>query len=194
MEQLRGEWWAPPIFLLAYVISCQGLPTTLMPVVGGMLFGFWAGTVMNVIGIVGGSCVTFWGVRRWGRTWAQSKWGTRAIHPMLRQPNFWLLLVVRLTGFPPLMVANVLTGLSQMRFKSFVGASALGMLPWCAVMAFFSDVLWEGLLAGGMPGFKRVLWAHAGPLLWMVGFFALLVASAGWFGRKLLSSRAVEET
>ena len=38
---IRGHWWATPVFLLVYCLFCLGLPTTPMPIAGGILFGFW---------------------------------------------------------------------------------------------------------------------------------------------------------
>lgn len=185
VEHLRGQPWAFLVFIGAFAVACQGLPTTLFPVAGGILFGFRGGILCNVLGFLAGSLLTFAASRRWGRKlWA--RWRAEPLPPLFRRPNFWLLLVVRLTGFPPLMAANIMSGLSEMPVPVFLGATALGVLPWSAVMAFFADVLWEALRAGGMAGFKTTVLAYARPLMVAAAAFGVLVGAAAWFGRRLL--------
>lgn len=185
VELLRGQPWALPVFLVGAALSCQGLPTTIFPVVGGILFGFWGGLFANAAGFVLGSLLTFLVSRRWGsKLWA--RWRSQPLPTVFRRPNFWLLLVVRLTGFPPLMMTNLLAGLSEMSVPVFLGATAVGVLPWCAMMSFFADVLWDALRAGGFAGFKATLMAYAKPLMLAGATFGALVALAAWFGRRLL--------
>lgn len=185
VERLQGQPWAFPVFVGAFAVSCQGLPTMIFPVIGGILFGFYGGMLANVTGFVLGSLLTFMLSRRWGvKLW--TKWRAQPLPPVFRRPNFWLLLVVRLTGFPPLMVTNILAGLSEMRPGVFALATAIGVAPWSAMMSFFSEVLWQALRSGGMAEFRSTLFAFAQPLMIVVASFAVLVGVAAWFGRRLL--------
>jgi uncharacterized membrane protein YdjX (TVP38/TMEM64 family) len=191
VDSLRGQPWAWPVFVAAFAVSCQGLPTMIFPVIGGILFGFYGGVLANVAGFVAGSTLTFLISRRWGtRLW--EKWRAQPLPPVFQKPNFWLLLVVRLTGFPPLMLANILAGLSEMRLGVFVLATALGVTPWSAMMSFLSEILWQALRSGGMVEFKNTFISFAEPLAVVLGSFGVLVGLAAWFGRRLLPP-AVQE-
>jgi uncharacterized membrane protein YdjX (TVP38/TMEM64 family) len=189
VEQVRGEPWAFPAFLAAFALSCQGLPTMIFPVAGGILFGFTGGVAANVLGFTLGSTLTFFAARRWGRRpWVVTR--TASFPEAFRRPGFWLMLVVRLTGFPPLLVANLLAGVSEMRYAPFAAATLLGVAPWSCLMAFFSDVLWEALRTGGMASFKDTLVAYARPLAMAAAAFGTVVGVAAWAGKRLLPQGA----
>jgi uncharacterized membrane protein YdjX (TVP38/TMEM64 family) len=113
--------------------------------------------------------------------------GKRSEQALAKRPGFFLMVVVRLTGIPPLPLANYLAGLSEMPYSKFVGATALGYVPWCLVTNYFSSVLWKALVEGGLSGIERVIVAKAGPLLAALAAFAALIAGAAWLNRKLHS-------
>ena len=95
------------------------------------------------------------------------------------------MVVVRLTGIPPLPLANYLAGLSGMSFPRYAVATAVGYVPWCLVTNYFSSVLWKALVEGGLRGIEREIVAKAGPLLGSVAAFVALILAATWLNRKL---------
>ncbi len=73
---LREPWWAPLAFVAVYTVAAaldfSGLVLTLA---GGAVFGFWWGSLLNVIGANLGASAAFWvagcsGGRDSGPSWA----------------------------------------------------------------------------------------------------------------------------
>ncbi len=155
-----------------------------MPIAGGILFGFWPGFFYSVFSLAAGSSLGFFIARRWGTLLVKKIWKGRPAPAFSKKPGFLLLVVVRLTGIPPIMPANVLAGLSEMPYSTFLAGTVVGYLPWCTLTNLFSNILWAAYLKGGMDGIKHTLAEH----LWMIfavfAFFGLLVAAATWAGRR----------
>jgi uncharacterized membrane protein YdjX (TVP38/TMEM64 family) len=185
---LQGRVWAAPAFMAVYVLGCLLFPITPFPVAGGILFGFWPGVLYNWAGSTLGSSLAFWIARKGAREWIMKRLGRRPIPPFLRRPDFTVMLVARLVGFPPFTLINYMAGLSEAPFGTYLAATAAGMLPWTVIMSFFSNFLWKALLEGGMAGLKHELYHQAGPLLLTLVLFGALVGLSAFLGRRYLGS------
>src|SRR5207245_2354620 len=68
LAALREPWWAPLAFVGAYTLAAaldfSGLVLTL---VGGAVFGFWWGALLNLVGANLGASAAFWVARILGR-------------------------------------------------------------------------------------------------------------------------------
>jgi uncharacterized membrane protein YdjX (TVP38/TMEM64 family) len=186
VQFLQGRPWAIPVFILAYALGCLGLPITPFPVAGGILFGFWQGMLYTWAGEILGASTAFWMARKWARPLALRLLGNRPLPKFLANPNFTVLLVARLVGLPPFHLVNYFCGLSEMPYLSYVGATALGMLPWTVITTFFAHFLWDALLAGGAKGLKHELYHQAGPLMLALVLFGMMVGLSAFLGRKFL--------
>lgn len=69
-ERIEGfGWWSWLVFIAAYaVVALTPIPVTIMALLGGLLFGVVAGSLLSVIGAVIGSIGAYWIARALGRT------------------------------------------------------------------------------------------------------------------------------
>src|SRR5437667_175501 len=106
LAALREPWWAPLAFVAAYTIAAaldfSGLVLTL---VGGAVFGFWWGALLNLLGANLGASAAFWVARLLGREGLHALLGDRlsgGLDRLAHQAGFaWLL---RLRQIVPLDV------------------------------------------------------------------------------------------
>lgn len=74
LDDLRAQiegfgWWSWLVFVAAYaVVALTPIPVTIMALVGGLLFGVLAGSLLSVVGAVIGSIGAYWIARAVGRT------------------------------------------------------------------------------------------------------------------------------
>lgn len=180
IEFIKGTPLALPVFFVMFVAACHVAPVSLFPVAGGVLFGFKAGLVINLVAILVGATGPFFvsrwlGQHRFNRIF--SRWHNRDMAALLRNPSPWSLVVIRLVGLPPFVVTNYLAGLSHIRYRSYVWATALGVLPSITVITLASESLWKILSEAGMGGFRQALTRHGLPLLLGGGFMAMLMVA-----------------
>src|SRR2546425_1828813 len=78
LAALREPWWAPLAFVAAYTIAAaldfSGLVLTL---VGGAVFGFWWGALLNLLGANLGASAAVWVARLLGREGLHALLGDR---------------------------------------------------------------------------------------------------------------------
>src|SRR5256712_12005728 len=78
LAALREPWWAPLAFVGAYTLAAaldfSGLVLTL---VGGAVFGFWWGALLNLLGANLGASAAFWVARLLGREGLHALLGDR---------------------------------------------------------------------------------------------------------------------
>jgi len=177
---LREPWWAPPAFVAAYAVATafdfSGLVLTL---VGGAVFGFWWGTLLNLAGANLGAWAAFWVARRLGRDGIAALLGRRAagLDRLAAQAGFVWLLRLRLIPLVPFNLLNFAAGLTNLPWRTYAGATALGIVPGTAIYTFFADALLGGSREAGHRAFVRLL--VAGALLVMLSFVPGLARRLG---------------
>ena len=142
IDTARGAWWAPLIFLAAYIVRPLVLfSATLLTVTAGILFGPVVGVILTVIGANMSAMVAYW-IGRGLAGEADStgddsarddrgsqvrslfgKWAER-----MRQNSFSTVLTMRLL-FLPYDAVNYTAGALRIKPLPFLLASALGALP-----------------------------------------------------------------
>lgn len=121
------------VFMVIYVaVVALSLPgASIMSIAGGMLFGWGLSVPTTVIAAVCGASIVFAIVK----TSLGAALATRAGPFMQRlargfaENGFSLLLFLRLTPVFPFWAVNAVAGLSRMPFRTFVSATALGIIP-----------------------------------------------------------------
>lgn len=131
---------AVALFILTYVIhTAFALPgATLMTLTGGFLFGsMWAALYVN-IGATTGATLAFLAGRYLFRGWVERRFGDRlsAFQEGFTQNAFTYLLTLRLTPMFPFFLMNLLSGLTRVRVRTYVAATALGIIPDSLVYTF----------------------------------------------------------
>ncbi len=176
-EELRawveaGGAAAPLVFILIQAVQVVVfvIPGEVPQIAGGWLFGTWLGTLYSIIGILLGSCISFFLARLLGVPFVHAlfpKEQVGKIEKLLDTPRskiiFFLLFAI--PGIPKDILCYV-AGLSPMRFLTFAAISFLGRLPGILGSAFIGNAAagerW--LLAGIVAGIAVLLFG-AGFLL-----------------------------
>lgn len=171
-------WAAPVVFVLAYAVGTVAfLPGAAMTALGGVLFGPLLGTGLVVVGATVGATAAFALSRRLGRARIQ-----RFLGPRLQRADRWLerrgfatMLGLRLVPLVPFNVLNYAAGLSRMGSRTYIAATALGIVPGAFAYASLGGTLDDPLSAR------------------FFGAVALVVALAvaGTWGKRFLAPSAV---
>ena len=129
--------WAPLIFVFAGgALVGAGAPRMLYGILGGAVFGFWAGSLWANLGGLFGSMGGFLVARYLGREWVHLRWGHRfeGLETRMRRQGFVIILLVRLCPISNNFLTNCLAGVSPIRWWSFLLASALGFIPTSVIL------------------------------------------------------------
>lgn len=161
--------WIAIGFYFIFVVGVMGLPITLFPIIGGVLFPFWLALPLNIMAATGGAFLSFCVTRYFG---------SHYIEPILRRRikswdkiaearGFQTVLLLRLIGIPPFIVTNYALGLSRVHWIDFVTATVIGILPWMAIVTYLANSLWATVLVSGQAGLGQALWRALGPLFFV---------------------------
>lgn len=149
------------IYLAVYVGSVAiSLPGALiLSLTGGFLFGPLGGGMAAVSGATGGSTVTFLVFRTaFGDVLRKRPDAFLArVAEGLRRDAFNYLLTLRLIPAFPLLVVNVAAGLADVRVRTFILASVLGMIPSSFVYAGIGAGLGHIFAQGGPVTLETLL-------------------------------------
>jgi uncharacterized membrane protein YdjX (TVP38/TMEM64 family) len=134
-DYLRGFGvWAPlaSLLLMAAQSVAAPLPGSLIASANGAVFGIWVGTLLSWLGGLLGGSLAF-GIARWlGRDAVQRLVGRTRLAGMAdlgQRDGFWTVLVARLIPLISFDLVSYLAGLSALRYRHFLLATAIGMLP-----------------------------------------------------------------
>lgn len=99
----------------------------------GIVFGFWPGLLITWAGTLTGASIKFFTARKLGYNWVASrcKKGYLTHVERINGPRgFFVILLLRLLPYVPAPAVNILAGVSSIRYSVFLGASAIGKLPF----------------------------------------------------------------
>ena len=148
----------------------------LLALVGGLLFGLWYGSLYTFLGAVINCTLMFFLSRYVGRE-AVASLLEKKLSPLWQQRlksldhtgGFLLLIILRLIPAVPYNLINYAFGLTAMPFRTYLLASAIGIIP--GTLAFIN--IGDKALDVGSPDF----WIALGLLL-------LLLLITGILGKK----------
>ena len=133
-------------FIVFALTTAVGFPAMPFMVAGGAIFGHLLGSLLSWGAAIIGMMLGYALARGVGRESVHRWIMKRSVGAALSQSTgFLTLLRLRLIPVIPLSVVNFAAGLAKMRFKVYVGASAIGVLPATIVFAYFADSLVRGL-------------------------------------------------
>jgi uncharacterized membrane protein YdjX (TVP38/TMEM64 family) len=157
VEQFRGTWYGPIVFILLYAVGCIfGIPATVFVLSGGFIWGWMLGGTYAMIGGVLGATASFC-VGRFLGEGMLDRFGRagRAVAKQLDHAGFRSLLILRLIPLFPFAVINYAAGVAGARLLDFVFATAIGLAPSNYVFAYCSDALFNGTMSEG-DALKRI--------------------------------------
>ncbi len=131
---------AVSLFILVYIVQTAfSLPGgAILTLAGGFLFGAFLGTLVVNIGATTGATLAFLAARYLLRDWVENKFGDRLgpIQAGFAQNAFSYLMTLRLIPAFPFFLVNLVSGLTRVKIGTYIGATALGIIPGSFVFAF----------------------------------------------------------
>ena len=120
--------------MAAYILTViASIPAgaSMLSITGGYLFGYFFGTLFVIFAATVGACVIFLAVRMAIGDWliSKAKGSVAKIAAGFHENAFSYLLFLRLVPVFPFFLINIATGLTKVRFRTFVAATFLGIIP-----------------------------------------------------------------
>jgi len=141
--------------LYAGLVTLSLPGATVMTLTGGLLFGAFPGTFINV-GAAGSGAVALFLLARWGAGDAAERLAmagpaARKLMAGLKDNEWSVLFIMRLVPLVPFFLANVGAAALNVRLHRFVISTFLGILPGAWVYTSVGAGLGEVFAAGGQP-------------------------------------------
>jgi len=179
---------AGALFVVAYAAAAVlAVPGTILTLAAGFVFGVTFGAALVSGGSVLGAIAAFLLGRFLTRSWVAARVERsarlRALVAVTRDDGFAIVLLARLSPLLPYNLLNYLFGLTAVRFRDYVLASWLGMLPATVLYVYIGSLTKTvAALAGGN---LNVDWPRR--VLLVAGFIATVGLTA------LIARRATRE-
>lgn len=138
---------APLAYILIYVVSTVLLlPSSAVTVTGGAVFGSVMGTIYTVVGATIGATISFLIARYFGEKFVEKilKNKFQKIYEYdekIEQNGFMVMFFLRLIPIVPFNILNYAMGLTRIRFKDYLIATFIGIIPGTFVYTFFGSSL-----------------------------------------------------
>jgi uncharacterized membrane protein YdjX (TVP38/TMEM64 family) len=151
VEQLRGVWYGPVIFVGAFLLACVlALPASVFVLAAGFIWGWFLGGVYSIVGGVLGAVASFY-VGRFVGEGLLDKFGRvgRAVARQVDHATFRSLVAMRFIPGIPFAVLNYGAGVAGVRIRDFVPSTLVGIIPPMFVFAYCADALFNGSMTEG---------------------------------------------
>ncbi|MDX8364382.1 TVP38/TMEM64 family protein [Cytobacillus sp. IB215665] len=135
---LIREWilsfglFAPVIYVILYTVRPLILfPASILSLAAGLAFGAVNGTIYTVVGATCGAALSFWVARKLGKNISNKEWTGKAksIQTQIEKQGFIYVLLLRLLPIFNFDMISYIAGISKVRFKDFVLATFIGIIP-----------------------------------------------------------------
>lgn len=184
--------WAPVIFILVYAVSCVlFIPASILTFGGGFVFGVIQGSIYVLIGATIGAACAFLLGRHVAQNWVTERMSRnlkfKAIDQAVAKEGWKIVGLARLSPLFPFNVFNYVFAVTQVSFRDFILASAVGVAPATVLYVYVGD------LAGDLTqlGTPRAAGTTVEWMLYGFGLFSTVIATAyiTRFSRKALDRR-----
>jgi len=180
----HGPVTARVIYVIVYILgTVLLLPGTVLSFAGAVLFGAYEGTLYTWIGATIGATLAYLIGRLLGREFIEQLFGGRfaAFDQRIREHGFTGLLIIRLLPIFPFNAVNFGCGLTGIRLRDYVLATAIGIVPGTFVYQFLFAKFGRKILTEGLR-----LEYLKDPELWLaIGLFTAFVLVAKWLSGKV---------
>lgn len=134
-----------PILMFLFVITeivIAPIPGFVFTIAGAISFGVFWGMVIAYLGNLSGAIISFFLARRYGRGiiehFVQRK-KLKKFDRFMTAKGRWLFFVIRVNPLTSHDILNYIGGLSGMKFKDFLIASALAVFPILLFLNYFGS-------------------------------------------------------
>lgn len=181
-----GSMFAAPLFIGGWtlaVLLC--LPTTILTIVGGALFGPIRGALFAWSGALIGTTIGHFIASSVGRSTINRLFGRHRLLERLRgRTDLRTLIPLRVLPIAPFGVFTYVAGIARIPRRSILLATGLGMIPSMVGYAFAGDQLRRGIESQG---------ADASRALFIAGAVSLVVSGLAvipWIVRRIQRRKA----
>jgi uncharacterized membrane protein YdjX (TVP38/TMEM64 family) len=138
--------WGPVLLAAAYVPAAVLLvPGSLITIGAGAVFGLTVGTAAVSVGSTLGASAAFLLGRTLARGWVERRVAGNprfaALDAAVGEQGFKIVLLLRLSPVFPFNVLNYALGLTRIRFRTYLLASWIGMLPGTLMYVYIGSAL-----------------------------------------------------
>ncbi|KIN83201.1 TVP38/TMEM64 family protein [Clostridium botulinum] len=133
---------APIIYIILFTLVPLTLfPDSILAIAGGMAFGMVEGSIYTIIGAICGASLSFYIARLLGRTVVEKlirgkgKWFEDGVE----KNGFLVVFILRLIPLVPFDIISYGAGLSKIKFKDFILATMVGIIPGILVFINLGD-------------------------------------------------------
>jgi uncharacterized membrane protein YdjX (TVP38/TMEM64 family) len=147
LGRFRGWAWGPVVYGATYALACLVLPGSLITLAAGSLFGVVVGMIVVSLAGVTGASLAFWLGRTLARGLVERRLAGnprfRALDQAVAAGGFKIDLLTRLSPLFPFTLLNYAFGLTRVRFRDYVLASWVGMLPGTVLYVYLGSTVKE---------------------------------------------------
>ncbi len=157
VEQIRGVWYAPIVYILLYAVGCVvALPASLFVIAAGFIWGWLLGGCYAMVGGMIGAVISYFAGRFIGAGLLE-RFGRigRVVAKQVDHAGFRSLLIMRNIPGIPFAVLNYGAGVAGVRFRDYFFATIIGIAPSKFVFTYCADALFNGSMTEG-DAFKRL--------------------------------------
>lgn len=135
----------PLVFIVATIISVVALTPGWIPMsLAGLLFGFLPGFIYALFAVTIGATLALLVGRTLARRWVERRIEGNerllALDDALEDQAFTIVVLTRIALVIPFNMLNYAYGLTRVRMRTFVAATAVGMVPIVAIYAYLGSV------------------------------------------------------
>lgn len=133
-------WLAPVLFLILYSLaSLMFLPTMILTLAGGAIFGPVMGTVLNLVGATFGAAFSFLITRHLVYDWFSRKRGERLnkLITGVEQKGWMFVALLRLFPIVPFNIVNYGLGVTGIRFRLYIITTFIFLIPAEIIYTYF---------------------------------------------------------
>ncbi|WP_040210701.1 TVP38/TMEM64 family protein [Clostridium polynesiense] len=121
------------------------IPSAMISIVGGILFGPIKGLALSVIGFFLSGTLAYWLSRLLGRSFVEKILGKKTLEldTNLEKKGFKILLLLRLPPVLPYDPLSYTCGLTKIKYWDFILASVIGILPETTCYSFLGKNIFD---------------------------------------------------
>lgn len=177
--------WAPVAYIALYVVATVlVLPSTVLNLTGGAIFGPVLGTLWTSLAAIIAAVVAFTFTRTVGRETVAKRLSGRwqAMDAEVRQGGLFYMFAIRLVPIMPYGLVNFAAGLTSISFKDYILGTTIGTVP--SVLPF---------VLVGSSGLNALNTGEVLPLVGALALTGILVGGSTWYRRRRILAREKAE-
>ncbi|HYH07716.1 MAG TPA: VTT domain-containing protein [Thermoanaerobaculia bacterium] len=144
MQGAAGEWWAMPLFVVAYLVCAIFLlPVGLLSATAALMWGWQMGGTLELVTSTLAALVPFFLARKGLARWVEKRVRSEDA-PALHSP--FVLFLLRIVPLVPYVALNYIAGATRIRTRDYIVTTLVGSVPSVFLFAYFVDTMAAGAM------------------------------------------------